>query len=177
MLWFLVVSIMVGNLVARHILLYGTLLPLYEFHIISREQTISAIWPCPSPPTRIELLNIGDDVVRVKGDLSVISWKSKRQQSEEFRLLWCEMKLPDIDMLSFQRNNCVIPEYSWMFTSIRALTYFSGLTSKQTFTPSNLKDIPHFKSSNYEWALLVYSHRAWAAGGNIVRSLWAKGQR
>ena len=55
----------------RELTLLHTL--LYEFNVVGWEESIRAVQlPGPSPPTRIKLLNAGDDLVDVKRQLTII---------------------------------------------------------------------------------------------------------
>lgn len=46
---------------------------LYQFHVVGREHPKVAVRAVAAPPALIDHLNVGDDVLRIKGDLGVIS--------------------------------------------------------------------------------------------------------
>lgn len=47
---------------------------LYQFHIIGREHAEVAVGTVATPPAFVDHLDVGDDVLWIKRDLSVISW-------------------------------------------------------------------------------------------------------
>lgn len=46
---------------------------LYQFHVVGGEHAKVAVGAVATPPALIDHLDVGDDVLRIKGDLSVIS--------------------------------------------------------------------------------------------------------
>lgn len=46
---------------------------LYQFHVVGGEHAKVAVGAVAAPPALIDHLDVGDDVLRIKGDLSVIS--------------------------------------------------------------------------------------------------------
>ena len=58
------------------------MLSLQQLHIIGREHSVGAIRGKALPPACINLVNVDDDVVRVKGDLCVVSCNRKLKFSQ-----------------------------------------------------------------------------------------------
>lgn len=56
---------------------------LDQLHVVGREHAEVAIGAVPAPPALIDHLDVGDDVLRIKGDLSVISWNETERGREE----------------------------------------------------------------------------------------------
>ena len=50
-----------------------------ELHIIGRKHSPRSIRSHAQPPARVYLLNLGDQITGVKGDLIVLSWKRTKQ--------------------------------------------------------------------------------------------------
>lgn len=63
----------------RHV---GGATSLPKLHVVGREEAVSAS-AHTSPPALVDHLNVGDDVVRIEGDLVVTGLNSERQISDE----------------------------------------------------------------------------------------------
>lgn len=53
---------------------------LNKFNVICRKEAICTIWSKPSPPARVYLVDMCDDVIWIKCDLRVISYKIQDHQ-------------------------------------------------------------------------------------------------
>ena len=61
--------------------MYGSVNLSYQFDIICRKQPIDAFWWETLPPTRINLLDVSDNIIRIETNFGVVSYVEQIQNT------------------------------------------------------------------------------------------------